>query len=137
MKVMATVLSYYILSLGIALIILCIVQILIPERIYSIWTKWISHRFFRIHGAIIIIGGLPLTLFREGIAGKLMFCIGIFVVFMGPFILLFPNRLRDLYIRTEAEIEEEDKKGIIYFDAITRGVSGSIFIYAIFRYGSF
>jgi hypothetical protein len=137
MKIMATVLSYYILSLGIALIILCVVQILIPEKIYSIWTKWISHRFFRIHGALIIIGGLPLTLFREGVSGKLMFCIEFFVVFMGPFILLFPNKLRDLYIHTEAEIEEKDKNGITYFDAITRGVSGTIFIYAIFYHGSF
>jgi uncharacterized membrane protein len=137
MTSIATILSYYILSLGIALIILCIVQLLIPERIYSIWKKWISHRFFRAHGAIIMIGGLPLTFFREGIAGKIMLCIGLFVVFMGPFILLFPNKMRDLYIRTESDIEEEDKKGIIYFDALTRGISGAIFVYTIFRYGSF
>ena len=134
---MATILSYYILSLGIALIILCIIQILIPEKIYSIWKKWISHRFFKVHGALIMVGGLPLTLFREGIAGKIMICIGIFVVFMGPFILLFPDKLRDLYILTESEIKEEDRKGIIYFDALIRGISGAIFVYTIFRYGSF
>jgi hypothetical protein len=134
---MATILSYYILSLGIALIALCIVEIIIPKRIYSIWRKWITHRFFRIHGAVIMFGGLPLTLFREGLAGMIMFGIGIFVVFMGPFILLFPNNVRDLYINTESDIEEEDRKGIIYFDALTRGVAGAIFIYAIVQYGSF
>jgi hypothetical protein len=134
---MATILTYYILSLGIALIVLCFVELAIPKKIYSIWKQWISHRFFRIHGILIIFGGLPLTFFREGISGKIMFCIGIFVVFMGPFILLFPNKMRDLYLSAETSIEDEDKKGIIYFDAVTRGISGAIFIYTIIRYGSF
>jgi len=137
MKAMATILSYYVLFLGIALIVLCIIQLLIPKRVYTLWKKWISHRFFRIHGAVIILGGLPLTVFRDGIAGKIMFCIGIFVVFMGPFILFFPNKMRDLYIRTESDLEEGDKKGIIYFDAITRGISGAIFVYTIYYYGTF
>ena len=76
-----------------------------------------------------MIGGLPLTFFRETISGKLMMIIGLFVVFTGPFIFLYPDRIREFFAATEHELDEADSDIMMYVDAFVRVSAGAILIY--------
>ena len=106
-----------------------------PQRIFLIWKKWINCRFYPLHGMLLMFGGLPLTFFRDTISGKIMMVVGIVAVFSGPFILLFPNKIRELFALTESELEEGDTDGLIYFDAVLRGIAGALIIYAMLSRG--
>jgi uncharacterized membrane protein len=134
MKELEYICSFYVIALGIFLIIFGVVECFIPKKIFSAWKWWINHRLFPLYGLLLMIGGLPLTFFRDGISGKIMMGIGIFVVFTGPFIILFPKRMSELYSTTEEDLEEGEQNGLIYFDALTRIVSGALFLYVISNY---
>jgi hypothetical protein len=136
MKEFEYICSFYVIALGILLVIFGVVECIIPKKMFSAWKWWINHRLFPLYGLFIIIGGLPLTFFRDGISGKIMLGIGVIVVFTGPFIVLFPKRMSELFSSTEDELEEGDLKGLVYFDAFTRIASGSLFIYVILNYHS-
>ena len=134
---MAYFFSGYILVLGIFLIALSTVEFLAADKIFRLWKGWIYHKLFPLHGLVLVCGGLPLTFFRDTISGKIMFGIGILVVMTGPFILLFPERVRHLFSVTEQEMSGEgEAAGIIYLDAVVKGAAGSFFIYAILNYGT-
>jgi len=116
------------------LVILSVVECIIPAKSYSFWKKWINHPLYPLHGIILMVGGLPLTFFRDGISGKIMMGIGIFIVITGPFIFLFPGRMREFFTTTESEIGEEDRPHLVYFDAVMRGFSGFLFLYVMYQY---
>ena len=129
--------SWYVLSLGIFLIALSTVEFLAAAKVYSLWKSWIFHKLFPLHGVALVCGGLPLTFFRDTVSGKIMFCIGLVVVMTGPFILLFPERVRHLFSMTEQELQDEgEAASLIYFDAVIKGSAGSFFIFAIYNYGT-
>ena len=132
---MAQILSWYLIALGSGLILFSIVEFFIPQQIFNLWKKWIACKLFPIHGRILSSGALPLTFFRDSIAGKIMMGIGIIAVFTGPFILFFPGRIRELFALTEKELEEGDEKGLIYFDAAIRMTVGFLIIFTILHYG--
>jgi hypothetical protein len=134
MEKLSHLFSYYVLFLGILLVLLSIIECFIPAKSYSFWKKWIHHPLYPLHGIILTLGGLPLTFFRDGISGKIMMGIGIFLVITGPFIFLFPGRMRAFFTTTESEIGEEDRAHLVYFDAIIRGLSGLLFLYVIYQY---
>ena len=128
--------SWYVLVLGIGLVVLSAVEFSAADRIFRLWKAWIFHRLFPLHGLILSCGGLPLTFFRDTISGKIMFCIGLVVVLTGPFIILFPGRIRSLFAMTELELREEgEPEGLVYFDAAIKGTAGMFFIYTILSYG--
>ena len=133
---MAHLLSWYIVCLGAGLILFSTAEFMMPEKVFSLWKKWISHRLFFLHGFIIMAGGLPLTFFRDTLSGKIMMGIGIIVVFTGPFLVLFPEKMREAFAMAEAEMGDDDKSGIIYFDALVRSCAGIFFIFTILSYGS-
>ena len=129
--------SWYVLFLGIGLVAISAVEFFAAAKIYSLWKKWIFNRLFPIHGFLLSVGGLPLTFFRDTIPGKIMFCIGILVVMTGPFMVLFPSKIRDMFTITESELEEEgDAEGLVYFDAVTKIAAGAFFIFTIISYGT-
>jgi hypothetical protein len=134
MRTLEQISSIYVFALGIALIVFGATECVIPKKIFAMWKWWICHKLFPLHGISLMIGGLPLTFFREGISGKIMMGIGAFVIFSGPFILLFPKRMQELFTSTEDEFDESDVNSLVYFDAFTRIVSGSIFLYVILHY---
>ena len=135
---MAHILSLYILVLGSALVLISVIEFTAAERVYRLWKAWIFHRLFPLHGFALACGGLPLTFFRDTVSGKIMFCVGLVVVLTGPFIMLFPGRIRALFTLTEQELKEEEEpvEGLVYFDAIIKGISGIFFIYTILSYGT-
>ncbi|MGL4370392.1 MAG: hypothetical protein ACRCUT_12095, partial [Spirochaetota bacterium] len=98
--------------------------------------NWIGHTLFRFHGLLLMTGGFPLTLFRDTLPGKIMMVIGILVIFTGPFLLLFPEKITEAFSMMEAEMKDDDKTGMIYFDACVRACAGIFFIFTIFNYGS-
>lgn len=124
--------SIYILVLSAFLIILSIIDFFLPDTVFALWTKWSNHRYFRFHGLLLILGGLPLTQFRENISGYLMFAIGAGVVLSGPFILLFPEKFSNILDTTSETMTADDRKYLMYADGIVRLISALIFIYAIF-----
>ncbi len=103
----------------------------------AIWEKWINHPLFFVHGLILSLGGLPLTFFRDSISGKIMMAVGIFIILTGAFILIYPDRIKKYFLLTEAEVEEEDRNGLAYIDAVVHGFSGILFIWVIFHYKDF
>ena len=133
---MAYIFSLYILVLGAALMIISAVEFMATKKIYRLWKAWIFHPLFPFHGLLLACGGLPLTFFRDTVSGKIMFCIGLVVVLTGPFILLFPGRIRNIFAMTELELREEgEPEGLVYFDAVIKGAAGIFFIYTILSYG--
>ena len=134
---MAHYFSWYLMTLGCGLILFSLVEMMIPQQIFNLWKKWIACRLFPIHGFILSAGALPLTFFRDSIAGKIMFCLGFIAVFTGPFILFFPDKIRHVFSMTEKELEKDDEKGLIYFDAAIRLSAGLLIIFTILTYGSF
>ena len=135
---MAYILSLYILVLGAALMIISAVEFMATKKIYRLWKAWIFHPLFPFHGLLLACGGLPLTFFRDTVSGKIMFCIGLVVVLTGPFILLFPGRIRTMFTLTEQEFRQEDEPmdGLIYLDAVIKGACGIFFIFTILNYGT-
>lgn len=89
---------------------------------------------YPLQGLLVTIGGLPLTFFRSDIPGKIMLCVGLITIFSGPFILLFPDRIRQLIELAEEGINDEDSKYMIYSDAVMKGIAGSLFIYVVKSY---
>jgi hypothetical protein len=129
--------SWYVLSIGAFLIVLSAAEFFAAEKVFALWKSWIFHKLFPLHGFLLVCGGLPLTFFRDTVSGKIMFCIGLIVVITGPFILLFPERVRHLFSLTEQDLEDESEAvGLVYFDAVIKGAAGAFFIFAIVNYGT-
>jgi hypothetical protein len=62
-----------------------------PYKSFLTWKEWISCRFFRFHGAALIVIGFPLTIYN-GYLSSVIFLIGLVVVFTGPVILIYRKR---------------------------------------------
>ena len=129
--------SWYILILGCALMVFSAVEFLAAKKIFSLWKAWIFHRLFPLHGLVLICGALPLTFFRDTVSGKIMFAMGLIAVMIGPFLILFPEKFRTMFMFTEKELNEDGgAEGIVYLDAVVLGISGIFIIFTILNYGT-
>jgi len=120
--------AVYIFIFGLALLAAGLLGILRPLRVFEQWKRLISHRFFFLHGALLIALGLPLTCNNHSVTGHIIFTIGIIVVFTGPFILLYATRVRQLFLTTTAEMNPVSIRRMIYFDAGVRIAVGALFV---------
>jgi hypothetical protein len=121
--------------LGIVLTGMGIIELLIPMRIFNLWEKWISHKLFFLHGLLLILLGFPLTLYKNLLnlfIAKSIFGIGVIAVLIGPFILFYPEKIREIFLKISGEVENKAAKRIIYLDAIIRISVGLLFIYSNF-----
>jgi hypothetical protein len=126
-----SVLEIYLTILGALLFLLAMLEFFFPLVIFRIWQKWLNHKLFPLHGVILMAGGLPATLFRDTIAGKLMLIVGIVIVFSGPFVLFFADRVRHYFYESIKELNNEELKHLVYVDAVMRGLVGLLFFFTM------
>jgi hypothetical protein len=119
--------SVYILVLGLAAIAVGLFEALQPLRALGLWKQWIAHRYFFLHGGLLIALGLPLTCGDGTLIGKIIFTMGLIMVFTGPFILLYAGRIRRMFMSVTAEMDGPALKRLICIDAAVRISAGAIF----------
>lgn len=121
----------YAALLGMGLMVQGIAEFLAPGRIFRLWMKWIRHRLYFFHGLILIIGGFPLTAYRGRFSG-VIFALGLIIVFTGPFILIYPEKIRKVFETMEAHEDGAVIRHLMYADAFVRVLSGGFLAAAYF-----
>lgn len=111
--------KYFILSLASIQGAVGLAELIAPAWMYRCWKKLISSRFFFIHGFLLIVVGFPLTLYKGEFSG-LLFYIGIFIVLAGPFVIIYPDKLKNAFYEAEIEIKPESLIKFIYFESFMR-----------------
>lgn len=115
-----TMLDLYIFLFGCILVLMGSLEAVIPLRALALWRRWISHRFCFLHGAILIAVGLPLTCAGGSTGGRIVFSLGLILVFTGPFILLYADRVRSLFLDAVARMSPAAGRRLILIDAALR-----------------
>lgn len=118
--------KYLLMIMGITQIIMALTEIFFPLRTFSMWEKWVLNRLFPVHGLGLIFIGLPLTIYK-GYLSSIIFYIGLLVVFSGPFILIYPEKIRKVFSNSDDIFKKKDIKIMIYLDAFFRLSVGIIF----------
>jgi hypothetical protein len=96
------------------------------------WKNWVSMRIFPLHGLALIMIGLPLTTYK-GYLSSLIFFIGLIIVLTGPFILIYPEKIRNVFSSSGNLFQEKDIKIMIYMDAFFRLGAGSVFLISAWK----
>jgi hypothetical protein len=129
------ILSAYLLSLGIFLITIAAAEFIAPRLMFLVWGKWVRSRWFFLHGLILIIMGFPLTQYdspANPIIAKIIFGIGLIIVFTGPFVLLYPGNVRKVVTEFSDLMGERGIRRFIYVDAALRLAAGTLFVCSYF-----
>ena len=132
---MYQIINQYVFTLGIILTGFGIIELIIPLRVFNLWQRWVSHKLFYLNGLLLILFGFPLTLYKNlfnAFIDKSIFGIGVIAVLVGPFILLYPEKIRVIFQKISEEIENRAVRRIIYLDALIRIPVGLLFIYSNF-----
>jgi len=119
----------YLLLLGAALAVMGTIELIMSERAFRRWKAWIRHRLFFIHGGLLIILGLPLACLKPASLPTAVFVIGLAFVFTGPFILLYADRLRKVFLSTVDDLDPRSIKGLMLADGLVRIAAGVILMY--------
>jgi uncharacterized membrane protein len=125
--------TQFVFLMGFIMLGFGITEIIVPVRTFALWKRWTAHRLFYLHGLLLIAVGFPLTLYENPdhpFLANTIFVIGLIAVFSGPILLLYPEKIGNLFQHISEEIETRSVKRIIYADAILRILIGSIFIYS-------
>ncbi len=120
-------LAVYILILGIVLMLIGGIEVILPLRAFWFWQEWFSKKLFFLHGSLLIIAGFPLTIYK-GPLSTILFIFGLLAVMTGPFILIYPDKIRQMFQAMAEEIKEPDIKKIIYAEGLMRIAAGIICI---------
>jgi len=128
-------LQVYVLSLGIFLISVAGMELIAPFTMFQGWRRWVSHRIFPLYGVSLVIMGFPLTQYRHAdipAIGYVVFAIGLVVVFSGPFILLYPEKIRAMVSEIAETAGEDGVRRLVFIDAAMRLIAGGVFVYSYF-----
>lgn len=123
---------HYILIFGSLLVLVGLMEMLMPRRAFQFWKMWAKNRFFFLHGLFLMASGFPLVMYT-GYYETAVFVIGLFVVFSGPFVLLFPEKFQKTFENAEEELGEKSTGRIIYFEAAMRIAAGLLCLAAFFQ----
>ncbi len=123
--------SLYILVLGITLLLSSMAEFLFPLHAFRFWTWYMSGKKFFLHGAVLISGGLPLVMYR-GPLSTVIFIIGALVILTGPFVLIYPEKIRGMYLSVSSELDGRGIRNLVFFDATVRGMAGMLFTVSYF-----
>jgi uncharacterized protein YjeT (DUF2065 family) len=104
-----------------------LIELISPSRSFLMWGKWVSNRFFPAHGLALIFIGLPLTVYK-GYLSSVIFAVGLIVVFTGPFILIYPEKIRKVFNDSGNMFNDKEIRAMIYTDAFFRFATGSVFL---------
>lgn len=124
--------KYFLIVIGVSQIIISLIEFVSPPRSFVMWKNWVLNRFFPVHGLALIFIGLPLTVYN-GYLSTIIFYIGLLIVFTGPFILIYPEKIRKVFSNTDNVFSEKEVKTMIYLDAVFRFCTGVIFLVSCFK----
>ncbi len=119
--------SVYILILGIILVLIGGIELIIPLKAFGVWKKWVSGKLFFLHGLLLIAAGFPLTIYN-GPLSPVLFIFGLIAVLTGPFVLIYPEKIRLMFLAMAEETGDADMKKIIYAEGLLRISAGIICI---------
>ncbi len=115
----------YIFFLGIFLILMGAVELAMPMRAFALWKSWVFKRYFFLHGSLLIAAGFPLTIYK-GPLSTVIFIFGIFAVLLGPFVLIYPEKIRRMFQAMSEVMKEDDIKKTVYIEGSMRIASGAV-----------
>jgi len=124
--------KYFLIIIGSIQIVIAFLGFFFPYRTFIMWKKWVLNRYFPLHGMVLIIAGLPLTVYN-GYLSRIIFIIGLIVVFSGPFILIYPEKLVGLFKKSDELFTNNDIKIMIYLDALLRSGASVIFFISCWK----
>ena len=111
--------KYFILILASIQGTIGLAELLTPPRMYKLLKKLISSKYFFIYGFLLICAGFPLTLYKGELSG-ILFYIGLFIVLTGPFVIIYPDKLKNSFYEAEIEIKQMSLYKLICFEAFMR-----------------
>lgn len=117
----------YVCVLGALMVALGAVECAVPRRAFSLWKRWSAHRLFFLHGAFLIGAGFPLILYRGPLSTPI-FIIGVVIVLTGPFILIYPEKFRDMFSSFEKEMGPERIPALMRTESIIRIALGAVLL---------
>ncbi len=124
--------KYFLIIIGTIQIIMALLESFFPLKAFSMWERWVSFRFFPLHGIALMFIGMPLTMYK-GYLSSVIFYIGLLVVFSGPFILVYPEKIRKIFTSSGDIFKDKDIKIMIYADALFRLSVGVIFLISCWK----
>ncbi len=119
----------YLILFGIIQSATGLMELIFPFKSYNLWKKWVFNRFFFLHGILLIAAGFPFIFYRGYLAGFL-FWIGIFMTLTGPFLLIYPEKIRAVFTSADNEFKKNELRGIVFSDALIRIGAGILTLYA-------
>lgn len=124
--------NLFILLFGFVQLIISSVEFVIPARSFRVWHLWIQNRFFPVHGAFLIFAGFPLIMYKGYLSG-IIFYIGFVVVLSGPFVLIYPEKIREAFNFSLETFQGDSLKKIIRFDAFVRFITAAVLIVSYYK----
>lgn len=125
----------YLILFGFFQIITGFSELIMPLKLFKFWRMWVLAKYFPLHGIVLITAGFPLLVFRGSFQG-IIFWIGIFMVLTGPFLLIYPEKIREVFQTAENDFTPRDLRIMIYVDSVIRltaGIIVSAACYSTFR----
>jgi hypothetical protein len=124
--------KYYLLTIGTVQTIMAFMGFFSPFRTFLMWKSWVLNKFFPMHGIALIFIGLPLTVYK-GYLSKIIFIIGLTVVFTGPFILIYPEKFKKVFENSDDIFNKTEIKAMIFLDASLRSGAAVIFFISCWK----
>ncbi len=121
----------YILILGILQLLAGIFEIFSPVKAFYLWKQWIENKFFILHGIILIAVGFPLTIYNNSLS-DILFIIGLIYVLSGPFVIIYPEKIKSVFSSYYEETGNDGGKKVIIFDSLLRILIGCLCIASYF-----
>lgn len=125
------VISLYIFFLGIFLVLIGAAELAMPLRAFGLWKTWVRKKYFFLHGSLLIAGGFPLTIYK-GPLSTIIFIFGIAAVLIGPFVLIYPEKIRQMFQAMSEEMKDGDIKKTIYIEGSLRIAAGVVCVSSYF-----
>ena len=124
-------LMIFILIVGIYVITIGLLELVMPARMLQLWIKISSSRLYFLYGIVLILVGFPLTQVPpSNPLSTPLFVIGLIVVFSGPFILIYPEKIKNIFFQGLEELGQTGSRFALIIDAIARIVTGILCIAA-------
>lgn len=122
-------LELYMLLFGFFQIFAGFSELILPARLFSLWKRWVLSKYFPVHGIFLIAGGFPLVIFRGYLEG-IVFWIGVFMILTGPFLLIYPEKVRDVFKTAGNDFTPRDLRIMVHIDSVIRLAAGIIVVAA-------
>lgn len=124
--------KYFLLVIGSTQLLMALIEFAFPLRAFEMWRRWVLSWFFPLHGLALIFIGLPLAVYK-GYLSSVIFYIGLFIVFTGPFVLIYPEKIRKVFSSSGDMFKDKEIKVMIYMDAGFRICAGAIFLVSCWK----